>query len=272
MKKSKKKTVLICVIAAVLVVAIGIGCWFFFGRQGGEAVNVYPFHYFGMTEYWGDSQESYGPVSTDKIQTVFLSATQTVTEVLVSQGDQVKKGDLLMTFDTTLDDIALERERLKVEKLKLDLEDAKERLAEIKNMKPMVIPSQPEEPEEEENLGVALTEAYRISQQSVYDGTSQDKALICWLRSDASIDQALFRAIHETAEAHRAKNAGSTPEPGEPTEPEDPTNPTDPTAPEDPTEPADPDTPTPAASASEAEPTEPTGSTEPTQPEAPTEP
>ena len=58
--------------------------------------------------------------------------TQTVTEVLVSQGDTVKKGDLLMTFDTTLSDLELERKRLGVEKLKLQLEDAKERLREIR--------------------------------------------------------------------------------------------------------------------------------------------
>ena len=33
----------------------------------------------------------------------------------------VKKGDVLMTFDTTLSDLQLERKRLEVEKLKLDL-------------------------------------------------------------------------------------------------------------------------------------------------------
>ena len=66
-----------------------------------------------MTEYWGDSRESYGPVTSDNIQTVFLSDTQEVTEILVKQGDTVKKGDLLMRFDTTLSEIALERKRLR---------------------------------------------------------------------------------------------------------------------------------------------------------------
>ena len=93
-----------------------------------------------MTEYWGDSQESYGPVTTDKVQTVFLSETQTVIDVMVQQGDTVKKGDLLMTMDTTLSDIALERERLEVEKVKLKLSQAEEELRSIKKMKPMSTP------------------------------------------------------------------------------------------------------------------------------------
>ena len=109
----KKKKIGVAAVAVLLVVAVGVGI--IFGMRGsGEAVNVYPFQYLGMTEYWGDSQESYGPVTTDKIQTVFLSETQTVTEIKVAQGDMVKKGDLLMTFDTTLTDISLERKRLDV--------------------------------------------------------------------------------------------------------------------------------------------------------------
>ena len=109
-KKTKKK-VLIAVIALILAAAIGGGVWAVAANRNSDPVFVYEFMYLGMTEYWGDSQESYGPVSTDRIQTVYLTDTQTVTEILVSQGDAVKKGDVLMTFDTTLSDLALERKR-----------------------------------------------------------------------------------------------------------------------------------------------------------------
>ena len=120
-RKSKGKVIVIVLIVVAVLAAAGVGIWYFTQNRNSEPVGVYPFNYVGMTEYWGDSQESYGPVTTDRVQTVFLSETQTVTEIFVQSGDTVKKGDVLMTFDTTLSDLALERERLAVEKLKLQL-------------------------------------------------------------------------------------------------------------------------------------------------------
>ena len=126
--KIKTKKIVLIILTAVLVLAAGGAGWFWFSQKNAEPVYVFPFEFVGMTEYWGDNQESYGPVSTDKIQTVYISDTQEVTEISVKQGDTVKKGDLLMSFDTTLSDLALERKRLDVEKLKLQLADAKNRL------------------------------------------------------------------------------------------------------------------------------------------------
>ena len=204
--KNGKKWI-ISVTAIVLVLAIGCGIWYYVGHSSSGPVYVYPFYYVGMTEYWGDSQESYGPVTTDKIQTVYLSDTQTVTEVCVQAGDTVKKGDLLLRFDTTLSDLALERKRLDVEKVKLQLETAKDRLTEINNMKPMVIPETSDETQTEENLGAALGGSYMISHQKSYDGSAKDKSLICWISGSASIDDALLETLRQTAEAYQNANA-----------------------------------------------------------------
>lgn len=205
MKKHKK--LLIVIISLVLVVAIGAGIWF--GTRGkSESVGVYPFNQVGMTEYWGDSQQSYGPITTDKIQNIYLSDTQTVTEILVSEGDEVKKGDLLMTFDTTLSDLALERKRLDVEKLKLELESAQKELTKIKNMRPMSIPSyDTDEDEGEEASGSLLVEAYQISTETDYDGSTANTALICWVRDDTSIGSGIFEAVRQAAEEYQNYNA-----------------------------------------------------------------
>ena len=204
----RKKKRLLAVTAVVLVLALGAGIWF--GTQGkSEPVNVYCFNYIGMTEFWGDSQESYGPVSTDKIQTVVLSDTQTVTEVLVSEGDQVKQGDVLMTYDTTLTDLALERKRLEVEKQKLTLQDAQEQLQKIRNMTPMDPNAmnfpiyEPEEPD----LGETLKDEYIVSKNQEYDGSEVNKALICWMKDGVRLNDSVLRAIYDKAQEYQTANA-----------------------------------------------------------------
>lgn len=209
MKKQNKKKIIITVTAVVLVVAIGLGVWFGVSRGRSEPVKVFAFNSVGMTEYWGDSQESYGPVSTDKIQTVFLSSTQTVTEMKVAQGDMVKKGDVLMTFDTTLSDLQLERKRLEVEKLKLDLETAQKKLKDIQNMKPMsiVTPDDSDDSEDDDSgKGVKLSGSYQLSTNSDYDGSMAEKALICWLNTAAAVDNGILEAARQKAEEYQNKN------------------------------------------------------------------
>ena len=198
-RKSRGKKILITLTCLVLVAAIGAGAWFAVGSKGGEPVSVFPFMYVGMTEYWGDSQESYGFVETDGVQTVYLSGTQSVTEIFVEMGQEVKKGDVLMSFDTTLSDLALERKRLDVEKLKLQLEDAKKHLREINAMKPMVIPQPSDKPEEDVDLGKLLTDPYYISENHEYDGSTAEKALICWLHSGTAIEDSIFEELLEKA-------------------------------------------------------------------------
>ena len=83
--------------------ALGIGIWAVSANRNSDPVLVFEFMHVGMTEYWGDSQESYGPITTDRVQTVFLSDTQTVTEIFVQSGDTVKKGDVLGNIEFSLD-------------------------------------------------------------------------------------------------------------------------------------------------------------------------
>ena len=202
--KSRRKKVLIP--AAILLLAVlGGGIWFAVGR-GSEPVNVYPFQYIGMTEFWGDNQESYGPVTTDKIQTEFLSDTQTITEVAVKDGDMVKKGDVLFSFDTTLDALSLERKRLEVEKVKVQIKAAEERLQDTRDMVPYVPPElkEPEEPDLGEELKDKL---YKISENVVYDGSKPETALICWLKDGTPVSDAILQDLYKTSLNYQEENA-----------------------------------------------------------------
>ena len=204
--KGRTKKLLMVLVALLLMAAIGAGI-FLTTRNSGETVGVYPFTYMGMTEYWGDNQESYGPVSADNIQTVFLSDTQVITEILVQEGDTVKKGDMLMSFDTTLNDLALERKRLAVEKVKLQLTDAQNELAWVRNQVPAE--KRPTEPEEEIDLGAELAAPYQISKDVKYDGSTRDLALICWMQDVSGIDNALLHQLWQKAVEYQQENFNS---------------------------------------------------------------
>ena len=217
MNKQKTKKILISVTAVAAAAAIGAGTWLGIRIHGREPVYVYDFMSVGMTEFWGDNQESYGPVSSDNIQTVFLTKTQEITEVLVKEGDQVKEGDLLMTFDTTLSAIDLERKRLEVEKLKLQLEDEKRELGKINAMRPMQ--PMPEQPESggSEDLGDEL-QGFVIYDDGANGYASSNGAgpgtpLICWIRGDAFLTPGLMDLLlYKAAEAQALMTPPATEE------------------------------------------------------------
>ena len=190
-RKSKGKVIVIVLIVVAVLAAAGVGLWYFTQNRNSEPVGVYPFNYVGMTEYWGDSQESYGPVTTDRIQPVYLTGTQTITEILVTEGQQVKKGDVLFTYDTTLSDIELQKKDISVQQAKLDLETAKQELAVINSYVPIsyhpveeVEPTVPEEPEKDiSELDIEGKDYLAYSGQ----GTTSLTPKYIWLRSSAML-------------------------------------------------------------------------------------
>lgn len=77
-----------------------------------------------------------GTVRADRIQSAFLSNTLTVKSVEVSVGDEVKKGDVLFTYDTTLTKIQYEKDQVDLEKKQLSLETKEKILERLKTLRP----------------------------------------------------------------------------------------------------------------------------------------
>lgn len=92
------------------------------------SVNVYAVSDFSMTDYWGDTSQTSGTVSTDKMQKIYLSDTQKISKVYVQEGQTVKKGDKLLSYDTTLTSLDVERAQIAYEKQVLALETAQKEL------------------------------------------------------------------------------------------------------------------------------------------------
>lgn len=115
MSKTVKKVILGVVIAAAVVAAVwGILTVLRTARR--KPVNVYPVTSFMTTNEWGSSSQSSGTVTTDKLQKIYLSESQTVSQVYVTEGQTVKKGDKLLSYDTTLTTLELERARIALER------------------------------------------------------------------------------------------------------------------------------------------------------------
>ena len=212
-----KKKVLVIGGSVLGALAIGLGIFAGAANSGKKPVYVYPFDIVGMTDYWGDSQESYGPVRSDNIQTVMLSDTQTVTEINVKVGDTVKKDDVLMSYDSTLSDLALEKKRLKVEQLKLQLQQEKDRLAEINNLQPYT-PQQGGStyipPDVSGDDAFQSGETYLpnttytdVTTWSGGSGSSKDDPVILWVRQDGSVSANMVRDVAAFLEEARYRSA-----------------------------------------------------------------
>ena len=147
---------------------------------------------------------------------MFLSDTQTITEVKVKEGDEVKKGDVLMTYDTTLSELQLERKRLDVEKANLQVREAQEELARINQLKPMEsVDVEVDLPVESANYGRELSGAYEIANpDEQYDGSSPEKAVICWLKDSTPVNNALLRQLYYQAMMNQIANDERIPSSG----------------------------------------------------------
>ncbi|MGN1307830.1 MAG: hypothetical protein ACI4V3_09205 [Faecousia sp.] len=132
-----RKGVKLAVISAVCVVTavtILVGALWYFGSKT-DPVEVVPLSNY-VIGYFDDSVQYDGMVTAENLQSVYPSDTQSVTEIFVTEGQTVRVGDALLSYDTTLTEIQLERKRLNVQQLELDLQNAQNDLKRINAMKP----------------------------------------------------------------------------------------------------------------------------------------
>ena len=129
--KRLKKTLIIVACVAAGCGAVWGGLTIARNAQRGD-VNVYAVGDFAMTDYWGDSSNTSGMVTTDKLQKIFISQSQTVTKVWVKEGDEVRKGDPLVSYDSTLTEATVEKAKVAYDRAVANLEAAKGQLELLK--------------------------------------------------------------------------------------------------------------------------------------------
>lgn len=134
MSKKLKKGI----IAAACVVGVCGAVWggltIARNAQRGD-VNVYAVNECAMTDYWGDTSNTSGMVTTDKLQKIYISQSQTVKKVWVKEGDTVKKGTALVSYDSTLTQATVERAKIDYDRQTENLEVMKNELELLKKAK-----------------------------------------------------------------------------------------------------------------------------------------
>ena len=113
---SKKKNIIVAIVVIVVIAALIAGGIFAYMWQqknslSAEVQSVSDLNWY----YGGEEMTSYGTVTNDFYQDVYLLEDQTVAEVFVEEGQAVKAGDPLLAYDTTLTALQLEMKRLEVE-------------------------------------------------------------------------------------------------------------------------------------------------------------
>lgn len=154
MNKTTKRIFTIILILVLLCASVWGGLILIRNAQK-EPVKVYAVTDFSTGDDSVGTSQTYGMVTADQMQKIMLTESESVKKIFVKKGQKVKKGDPLLSCDTTLSDIDLKKAELEVNRLKLQQKAAENELKRLKKLKPhsrvLITPPQKEiiyEPQE----------------------------------------------------------------------------------------------------------------------------
>ena len=133
MNKKKIIKIGIPVAAGCIVLALGIG---FAVKNSGKAVKVAPVSSMNSGGWYDDSGiASYGTVTTNQKQDIYVDDTMPITQVYVKAGDTVKVGDRLVAYDTTLSSLELEMKEMQIQGIDLNIQNLQKEITQLKGTK-----------------------------------------------------------------------------------------------------------------------------------------
>ena len=132
----KKKVITITAAAAAGTALLCGTVVFAVNTAGRKTVTVIPVS--DLSGYYGSSgmNSTSGMITSDVSQNIYPAENQMVKEVFVQEGDIVKEGDPLVSFDMTMTSLELEMKKLDRQGIELNIEKAREDIKRLKNMKP----------------------------------------------------------------------------------------------------------------------------------------
>lgn len=137
-----KKKIRGIIIAVVITAGVGTGAVFgvrHFMQKRSAEVEVTSVAAQNAAEWitFGSDESTSGMVVSDVNQQVRIPEDKVINEVYVSEGDNVKIGDKLLSYDTTLLELDKELQELTVQEIQLEIKSAEADLKKLQNTTPV---------------------------------------------------------------------------------------------------------------------------------------
>ncbi len=153
-----------------------------------------------MDSYWGDDLELYGSITEGNVQNVMLDDEKLVEEVLVKEGDTVKKGDPLLKYDITALELDVKQKENAVSIADVNIKTAQKELKRLQNLKPSeLMPTEPEPtipPEPEPTEAPTQPPVDKLSQiensSSAYQGDGSQNNPLMFNCAEGAVVKAVF--------------------------------------------------------------------------------
>lgn len=257
--KIKKKMIMI---TAGGLAVLGAGAWFLTQNLRGTQIDVYPVSELSQS-IWQSGASLEGTIASQVSQEVHLQEKQIVSAVHVQEGQEVKKGDPLLSYDMTLVNIELETEKLSRQQLEIKKKGLEQELEKLKK---------------DRAEAVSQTEDYQVeflgglqSETPFVQETSGEEEVP--LEPETPGEPEVPLEPETPVEPEIPAEPETSQEPETPTEPEIPLEPETPVEPENPEEPDIPLVPDNPEDQEPSGETDPSGDNEtPQEPEEPQEP
>ncbi len=135
-KANMRKRLIALGIVGAIVAGIILGvCLYIQYRNDQKTVNVLPVGNVAES-YWGDQISTSGQIVSDYVQQLYPDSGKTISEVFVTEGQQVSIGTPLLQYDKTSLELDVEAKEIEVKQVDVKIDEAQRQLKKLQNTRP----------------------------------------------------------------------------------------------------------------------------------------
>lgn len=177
-KKKKLKRILLLLLLLGIVGGGAAGGVYYLKNHGGRTIDVVSVSDINGADWigFGGEEGNSGMVVSNVTQNVRIPDDKVIDKVYVEEGDTVKIGDKLLSYDTTLLELDQELQELTVQELGLEIKSAEADLVKLKNTTPVAASSRDDVEDTGGSLLDSLRGDWRDSLDDSDDGDDNDLA------------------------------------------------------------------------------------------------